>query len=58
MTNAEIVQRGSYDLIFFSQACAKQAFELPTPDFHYELASLFLDSDELVKISLEQIKKL
>ncbi|GAG21639.1 unnamed protein product, partial [marine sediment metagenome] len=52
MTNEEIKQRGSYDLIFFSQACAKQAFELPTPDFHYELASLLLDGD-ILKLAVE-----
>ncbi len=52
MTNTEIVQRGSYDLIFFAQACAKQALELPTPDFHYELASLLLDGDVL-KLAVE-----
>lgn len=52
MTNNEIVQRGSYDLIFFAQACAKQAFELPTPDFHYELAQLLLDED-VTKLAVE-----
>ena len=47
MTNKEIIQRGSYDLIFFAVACAPQALTLPTPDFHYELASILLDGDEL-----------
>ena len=52
MTNAEIVERGSYDLIFFAQAIAKQAFEFPTPDFHYELASLLLDNN-VTKLGVE-----
>lgn len=52
MTNAEIIQRGEYDLIFFGQACAQQAFEYPTPDFHYELASLLLDHD-ILKLAIE-----
>ena len=52
MTREEIVQRGSYDLIFFAQACAKQAFDLPTPDFHYELASYLLDGD-ITKLAVE-----
>ncbi len=52
MTKDEIIQRASYDLIFFAQACAKQAFELPTPDFHYELASLLLDTN-VMKLGVE-----
>ena len=52
MTKAEIVQRGEYDLIFFGQAITKLAFELPTPDFHYELASLLLDGD-ILKLAVE-----
>lgn len=52
MTKDEIIQRASYDLIFFAQAIAQKAFELPTPDFHYELASLLLDKD-LLKLAVE-----